>query len=317
MDYVYNGQTVRVTDTVKYEVQESHWEVTRDSALPTATAEAAQGDTILNLAIDIGLNPDEFKQWLTFTGQTVRLADGQYIPTTDLTLGHKLYAGQTFKVPNTIYMAWFGEGGSVGKSFMAWDRNVQHMSLLGFNVIQFDNDVYMKNDPTTAKWNLVRGLEILAENKAVHGLYMMGHGNESGIAALESYLSVVGSLWDMDYIDPRINPQKDVFIDPGISLGPLEPFWSIATALKYHLGAIIIQACGSSGSNAEYLYCTNGGFFSGKTGYYIPLPEDIAFHWGYETKVIYGPAISELIETFGGKQKTNTFSVSTFTIIIP
>ena len=77
MDYVDNGQTVRVTDTVKYEVQESHWVVTRNKAATTAIAEAGQGDTILNLAVDIGLKPDEFKEWLTFTGQKER---SQYCP---------------------------------------------------------------------------------------------------------------------------------------------------------------------------------------------------------------------------------------------
>ena len=43
----------------------------------------------------------------------------------------------------------------------------------------------------------------------------------------------------------------------------------------------------------------------------------IAKLWGYETEIVYAPFITELIETFGGKQKTDTFSVSTFTIITP
>ena len=64
MDYNDNSQIVHVEDTVKYEVQESHWVVTRNKAERTAIAVSGQGDTILNLAVEIGLEPHEFKEWL-------------------------------------------------------------------------------------------------------------------------------------------------------------------------------------------------------------------------------------------------------------
>ena len=301
----------KLYDLATVPIMLTEWIVDRDGDY-RATAKSMYGCTIAELADEIGLQADEFKHWLTFTTTTmttVTLEDNSTIAASALTPSHILAPDQEFKVPNTIYMAWFGEGGSIGKSFMAWDRNFQYLSLLGFKVVPFNNDSYAKHAATAAKWDFVRGLERLVESKSVHGLYMMGHGNDSRISVRETYpYSVVGPLWKIPY---------GTVIHPQASLGSDESLWTIATALNYHLGAIIIQACSSNGSHAQKFLVSSNGFFSGQTGYYIPLPEDIAFHWGYDTEYVFAPFITELIETFGGKQKTKTFSISTFTTINP
>jgi len=305
MDCVSNGQNVHVEDTVKYEVQESHWVVQR-AGEATAIGVSGQGDTILNLAVDIGLQPDEFKQWLTVNTQTLRLEDNTEVAVNQLTIGSKLAGGQVVRVPNTIYMAWFGECGTTGQWWMSFNQNKTELEKLGFSVFVFNNDNYDYYDYSYGENDLEYNptcfdftFDLLEQSsfKSLQGLYMMGHGSPNSVGSRGTNFSTSGPIWDIGYVDGT-----------GTTTGK-----AIKDYLTYKLGALIIHACYGDNVNARSLVSTNGGIFFGINGIYYPIPgyddfDPIAKFWGYDVTTI-GQVI---LETFGGKQKTNTFSSTTF-----
>ena len=297
MDYNYGSQTIHVDDTVKYEVQESHWEVTRNSAQTTAIAVSGTGDTILNLAVEIGLEPNEFLNWLTVNTPTLRLEDNTEVPVEELTIGSKLAGGQVVRVPNTIYMAWFGEmtllGIPLGQVYMSWFDNQSRLASLGFKVETFDNDTYSKFDAGKAKQDFYCDIQSLSTQKELHGMYFMGHGTPTTINSEDTRVYTQGPKWNILY-----GNVKDVF-DPYSHIKD----WTIGSALQYHLGALLIQACDSDGGDIRKLVSLNG-IFSGKTGTYWPSPENLAMYWG---RVIVNLPFGGTGYQYGGKQKTNTF----------
>ena len=130
---------------------------------------------------------------------------------------------------------------------------------------------------------------------------MMGHGSKytigsEGWITFIQHVTVVGPLWDISY---------GTVINPEVSLNQgSESSWSIAGALKYHLGAIIIQACESNESSSARNLKSAGGIFRGETGTYIPVAYDIASNWGESYRFI--PLVG--VEwTYGGQQNTFPF----------
>jgi hypothetical protein len=284
----YDLATVPITLT--------QWQVSRNSA-SKAPAISVVGCTINELADEIGLQQNEFKEWLTFTADTVTLVDGTTISTNVLGSSDILAGGQQFQIPNTIYMAWFGEMGSAGQGWMSWGQNVADLQCLKFNVVTFNNDLYHNCAASAAKWDFVRGIEILAESKSLHGLYMMGHGASDTIGSSGTIAYTAGPDWSIPYGTIPQNPSNTSL--SGSSSGD----WTIGKALNYHLGALIIHACNSDGSAPHDLVSTNDGIFVGQTGTYYPIVgvERIAIHWGYgwESSLLANYTV------YGGKQKTN------------
>ncbi len=261
-----------------------------NSATRSAPAASSQGCTIAELAGEIGLQADEFKEWLTFSSDQVQLADGTFTHRNNVTQD-TLLGENSFQIPNTMYMAWFGEGWGVGKTVMNWGVNCNDMKKLGFNVVLFDNDYYAKH--IDAKYLFLNQVGSLASSKQLHGLYMMGHGGNNVLGS-EGWLptqaqTVLGPIWSVPYVGGGVGSGAD----------------SIEGRLQYHLGAVIIHACDSENANAKSLKSANG-IFSGEPGTYVPIPftpsvDPIAKHWGIEYEYL------AWIIQYGGKQKTNYF----------
>ncbi|MHB9080969.1 MAG: hypothetical protein ACYC3X_26145 [Pirellulaceae bacterium] len=185
-------------------VAQGDWTVVR-AQQPKATATSGAGDTIFGLADQIGLNAGEWKYWLSpsVTGQIVTLEDGSTVPFTNLGVGSRLAAGQTFLIPNTMFMAWCGEGGAAGKAFMGWSQNVADLQSLGFHVQEFDNDTFAASNPVGAKTAFITAMQTLWANNEFHGMYYMGHGTEIDLGPAEPHCwsFTVGPLWDATYAE--------------------------------------------------------------------------------------------------------------------
>jgi hypothetical protein len=277
--------TIRVFDEVHTQLYDqavvtitiSEWKVERDNGA-RASAVAYGGVTVGELADEIGLERGEFRQWLTYTTSSITLFNGTTKTPTNLLQSDILWGVQNFEIPNTIYMAWFGEMGNIGQWWMSFGQNQAELSNLGFNVVVFNNDSYYNYATDAAKWDFARGIEILAESKSIHGLYMMGHGSPTSIGSKGSHGFTSGPLWSIDYGK----------ISSNTSLNGIESTWTIGTALNYKLGALVIHACHGNDSTAQAdLLSSNGGIYHGFSGTYTPAPffddhSSIGDLWGEE-----------------------------------
>ncbi len=223
--------------------------------------------------------------------------------TSDNVTQDTLLGENSFQIPNTMYMAWFGEMGVLGQGWMMWETNKADLQKLGFHVETFNNDNYHPNAPKTAKAVFTTYLATLSERKQLHGLYMMGHGGKNQtVGSLGTRCYTKGPEWNISYGAPEYDDQKNE-IPPGDGSD------SIRGQIKYHLGALIIHACYSDNNYARSLISNNGGIFKGTTGVYVPIrgvnTEPISMYWGAERKTVYGDI--EVIE-IGGKQRTSIFA---------
>jgi hypothetical protein len=240
------------------------------------------------------LDAGELQQWLTPPAE-IRLQDGNPIGFQALAASDPLAVGQSFEIPNTILMGWFGEYGNVwGKEFMNWSGNVADLGQLGFDVVQFDNDFYQGSDPDSVKTVFLNLVEDLSGRKALHGMYFMGHGSLHGVGAIASggiHYTVGPPTWIM---------YEEIF----------------ARTAAYGLGALIIHACHGNESNARPLLLSVNGIWWGCTGIFNPVTSNyhrrIAKHWGYnrEEEAYLGGVM--VIETFGGEQETEDFEESSY-----
>jgi hypothetical protein len=292
----------------------SNWTIVRDKTMPKATAITKVGATIADLAASIGLGatPEEFRAWLTVTGDIMIevIEDGttkeKQVSLADIEANQVLKAGQTFHVPNTVIMAWLGDLGNVGKKWMAWSQNKTDLERLGFRVVVFDNDTYPKTNAGAegAKLQFKNLLKNSSDLKQLHGLYMMGHGDDYIICSDGTYSKQWsgGPQWQIEYIYVE-NP----------SYASEYPNDNILHHLRYKLGALIIQACDSNNDQAKALVSSNGIFY-GKDGIYEPhlstQKERIAWFWGYQvTDIQDGWFWDEITCKIGRLQATNSFDV--------
>jgi hypothetical protein len=239
-----------------------------------------------------GLQQNEFKKWLTLTTDSVTLMNGTVILAADfddLQGSDILTGGQQFQIPNTIYMAWFGEMGGLGKEYMQWSTNKNDLESLGFNVNTFDNDSFAGFSANSVKNVYKNMIETLSINKQLHGLYMMGHGGENSVGSEGTNVYTVGPQWSIFYTkdDNNVNTEDN----------------NIASLISYKIGALIIHACHSNNDNAKSLK-SNNGIFEGQTGTYVPIPPPVRIvrHWGFRVTLS-----DEIIFEYGGKQRTNVF----------
>jgi hypothetical protein len=189
-------------------------------------------------------------------------------------------------------MAWFGEEGSWGKSFMGWSENIDGLGQLGFHVVIFDNDSYDPDaDTNLVKADFLNLVEALSDDAQLHGMYIMGHGSETGFGADEPswWHNTVGPLTWVDYGEVH-DEIKD----------------------NYRLGALIIHACHGDDSDARALLLSAKGVWWGWSGVFNPATSSylkyLPKHWGYTYVEEPGPGgITHIIETFGGSQETNMF----------
>ncbi|MDR2704947.1 MAG: hypothetical protein LBC02_04130, partial [Planctomycetaceae bacterium] len=247
------------------------WKIRRDSSKSIVYAYAEQNDTFSGLAQLIGLDVAQKNNWLTpYNGEI---------------LGATPICGNKYGIPNTILRAWFGEVDQLGKLYMQWYFNKTRLNRLGFYVDTFDNDddAYVGKSQSYVRATFVEQVQLLGQDKKLHGLYFMGHGSQTAIGSEGTRVYTRGPQWQIDYID-------------------------IGSRVGYLLGAAIIQACESDNANARGLVSQNG-IFKGYTGTYIPRPFNIAKFWGAEnvSLVTDNWGLVKPFTRYGSSQATDTF----------
>lgn len=304
---VYDQSHTELYDLANVSITVVYWDVNRNGA-SLAPAVSSSGCTIEDLAKDIGLETNEFQNWLIFNQTNVFLENGMSVSANSITAHTRLGANQSFSIPNTIYMAWFGEVGGLGKTGMKWYANINELGNLGFNVIQFDNDSYGKDCATEAKRDFVRGIESLAETKSLCGLYMMGHGSNQTIGSLGTNSYTVAPDWSIPYG----NITSSVLSDDSAT-------WTIGIALEYKLAAVIIHACYGDNNKSRRLVSSDGIFW-GVDRVYEPIIVDhveyLSEHWGHAVTYT-GTLFSPWEHTIGGKLRTNSYRVLLDTPTLP
>jgi hypothetical protein len=153
------------------------WEIVRHPRRPIAAATSTGGATLSALADRLGFVCKEWRHWLGEappTGGGVRLASGAVVALDKLRETDELAAGQTFAVPNTIAMLWYGDLGGVGKAAVGWARERRYAVRLGFHVAEFTHSSRRQAaENERAALDLLR----LTEGRRMHGLIVAGHGN--------------------------------------------------------------------------------------------------------------------------------------------
>jgi hypothetical protein len=159
--YVFVGNdAIRLVDLLGL-----RWKVDRQGgARAPATPEA--GDTVADLASLIGLNPAEYRSWLT-------PASGTVIPSS---ANQRLSACDKFEIPNTVVAYWAGDLGGVGRWWVRWNSSVRYLGQRGFSV---DEDRHQAGN------NMALHTLLVSKDgaKELHGLYFWGHGNTQFLAS--------------------------------------------------------------------------------------------------------------------------------------
>lgn len=320
------GQDNFCVDTAFVEVSFSHWFVVRTSNSEIAYTTANDGCTIEMLAEQIGLTAEEYQSWLTISGgenATVELFDGSVVLARTVSKSAILAENSLFRVPNVMYVAWMGEASYAGYEYMRVQESVNQLRSMGFYVSEFNNDslIYEFVD---ARTDFCTTIQNLAVNKRLHGLCMYGHGNyrcvgPEGFNKYLQYLPFYGSVWSVEYC-----PEGTV-VSNSTYLGDDPSAWSIATALKYRLGALLVFACESDigyteegdpvpSTSHNLITVSNKSIFRGFDGTYNPADDDhdsVGKYWGFQfirkVQVHNGSSPTPMYRYFykiGGKQGT-------------
>jgi len=128
-----------------------------------------KNDQISDLADAIGLEPTEFKKWLTLTGGTIKAVAGNKNLTT-LTANEGICPGEKVQVPNTVLAYWAGHdwvGIIHGKTWVMWDSDVSTLKKRGFSAPE-------KSGMTAAQFE--QYIRNSTASKKFHGLFFWGHG---------------------------------------------------------------------------------------------------------------------------------------------
>jgi hypothetical protein len=149
----------------------------RHSRRLTAAATSHEGDTLAQLAEKLGFIGDEWRHWLRagpHTSGGITLVGGRVVALDELREVDELSAGQSFEVPNTIAMLWYGDLGRVGQAAVGWRREKRYAERLGFHV-----EAYAHSSTRSAAENQEAALQRLRLSEAgqLHGLSVAGHGN--------------------------------------------------------------------------------------------------------------------------------------------
>src|SRR5262249_53919192 len=99
------------------------------------------GDTVQELANQIGLNASEFRNWFS-SPKFVNVGSGDVdrLKVERVDVNTPMIGGELCYIPNTIYAIWAGDLGSFGKWGVNWYRDLGYLQAIGFNVQLFDYD---------------------------------------------------------------------------------------------------------------------------------------------------------------------------------
>jgi len=205
------------------------WTIIRDSQ-PKAAAVAEKNDTIKKLATAIGLDPVEYKQWLTILAYDVSFMGTMARP------GHMpgspdevLCEGEAYEVPNSILAYWGAFGGGLGRFWVMWGTDLKGLRARGFFVDE-------REGWTEPFWQFLPYLRRETEARNLHGILFWGHGGFSlytdqwgtaGTGAIPAALIAkelkyrlgLGILWGCEMMDSYGDPSKGVFSKNAIVRG--------------------------------------------------------------------------------------------------
>jgi len=241
-----------ISDLAVLTINLSQWSIKR-LGNATAEAHAYNGCTIADLAEQIGLTANQFQDWLTKDNQaTYKLFNGNRVTGAKLDVNSELASDIVFQVPNTIYAVWYWN--PAYKDECRWPLeniqqdydnfqadNLMRLSGLGFLVFDYDNSsaTNCNLSPNAAKSKVFNNIQTLANAKALHGLYLTGHGSESSFGQADAVNW--GPDWSINYSGGEYNSQNP-------------DTWAIDHALAYKLGAFIAHSCNSSSDETAVLY---------------------------------------------------------------
>jgi RHS repeat-associated protein len=141
-----------------------------------ATAISDDGDTIESLANIIGLQTNEWREWIAFR---YLVFYGGYIESPSqkhprFSSSTRLCANNQVSIPNSVLAHWGGVLGGFGKFWVMWDADVQTLRARGFRVHEWEylNASYFEHVISSYQ----------AAKKA-HGVFAWGHGN-TGLLSL-------------------------------------------------------------------------------------------------------------------------------------
>lgn len=289
-----SGGIVYYLDQATVTIDISHWYVSRNSDYDKAYAFANAGCTLAELGETVGLTVSEYSDWLTAAHNQVELFSGGFTYADQLTTSDVIVGttSLSIQVPNTIFAAYcynpylisFG-----GEHCFQWGSNINQLRALGFHVETFYNNQYgFTSGASQAKADFVDALSDLSSDKSLHGIFLIGHGVSLDGHPDDSSFGYTGpcehfdtdpdneewlECWDEDW-----GPQWTIdYIGDGFGAGNAvgdEEYWSIASALEYHLGTAIIYACDSYDYVSELVSSDGDFLYYGGIG--TVYPENIA-----------------------------------------
>ena len=139
-----------------------------------ATAEAELLDTIQSLAKTVGLDVDEWAEWLDVpSGRIYTDLQGELsIHNPQFDKCTEIWPGEEVLVPNTVIAYWGGELGGFGRFWVMWGHDQGTLAKRGFAVVE------MKHK-TAAKFE--SEIERMMRAKSLHGLFYWGHGTRQDV----------------------------------------------------------------------------------------------------------------------------------------
>jgi RHS repeat-associated protein len=219
------------------------WDVKRDHG---GQAEATVcGSSIEVLADKIGLDKNDYGKWL-------EPDDGLPLPAW---WGSTL-PSRKFKIPNTVYAYWAGNGSSAGKTWVSWDSSVKYLSDLGFFV---DDEDHVMGSTAVLQYNLT----FLANQKWLHGAYFWGHGFFSSLTppltGKSTYLGWTPGWSVLTTFIPFVHPPGDAVLKYG------------TVNLPYKMALGLMFACDSNKGKPELFSNTIGSIWHGYDGVMFPI----------------------------------------------
>ena len=215
-------------------------------------------DTVDNLALGIGLDGQQFRQWLESD-------DGGPLPASETAnIG---YEWRKFKIPNTMHAYWAGELGEFGKWWVMWNMDVETLKERGFKVDE-------NQGWTAAQFESYFATK--TASKQMHGLFFWGHG-------LQYKSTWIGLLTDSgkkkakaigQYTDPAGLTQTFEYNPYHTPYGLWRP--------AYNLGLGVLWACGTDPA-ARIAFSENATFRGFK---------DVGWPHGFH---LYGDTMSQII----------------------
>jgi RHS repeat-associated protein len=253
------------------------WKIKR-AGQSKAEATTEYGDTIDALGPQIGLDSNEFREWLTIPSamQHIHLVTGFAVSPDDIELGSlPLCGGQTFKIPNTMVSVWYGELKGAGKAAVNWWQDNSALRQLGFNVSVAD--MLPAN-------GLLGRISALSQGRELHGMFITGHGSTTGFGTAGT------SNW--------------------FSSGIWVTYAQVSSRLNYALGALVIHACYGDNPSARSLVSPNGIFYGVKGVFYPIINAATLAEWDQITgrqEGLWKP----------GSQGTNPLEPPPFPLLLP